>query len=94
MCSLLAGIVSFLLKRIPGTLTSFFTDQSRRLQADSLSSEEQLRTPRGIRIQTSRGKSRKSKVIIIGASLSEPLLDELAGAMFWYIYIYIYHTVR
>ena len=27
---------------------------------------------------------------IIGASLSEPLLDELAGAMFWYIYIYIY----
>ena len=25
---------------------------------------------------------------IIGASLSEPLLDELAGAMFWYIYIY------
>ena len=29
--------------------------------------------------------------IIIGASLSEPLLDELAGAMFWYnIYVYIY----
>ena len=27
---------------------------------------------------------------IIGASLSEPLLDELAGAMFWYIYIYIF----
>ena len=27
---------------------------------------------------------------IIGASLSEPLLDELAGALFWYIYIYIY----
>ena len=28
---------------------------------------------------------------IIGASLSEPLLDELAGAMFWYIYmVYIY----
>ena len=28
--------------------------------------------------------------IIIGASLSEPLLDELAGAFLWYIYIYIY----
>ena len=27
---------------------------------------------------------------IIGASLSEPLLDELAGAFLWYIYIYIY----
>ena len=27
---------------------------------------------------------------IIGASLSEPLLDELAGALFWYIIIYIY----
>ena len=27
--------------------------------------------------------------IIIGASLSEPLLDELAGAFLWYIYIYI-----
>ena len=26
---------------------------------------------------------------IIGASLSEPLLDELAGAFLWYIYIYI-----
>ena len=24
---------------------------------------------------------------IIGASLSEPLLDELAGAFLWYIYI-------
>ena len=30
------------------------------------------------------------KVNIIGASLSEPLLDELAGAFLWYIYIYIY----
>ena len=30
-----------------------------------------------------------SSEAIIGASLSEPLLDELAGAMFWYIYIYI-----
>ena len=29
---------------------------------------------------------------IIGASLSEPLLDELAGAFLWYIYIYIYKT--
>ena len=28
--------------------------------------------------------------VIIGASLSEPLLDELAGAFLWYIYIYIY----
>ena len=27
---------------------------------------------------------------LIGASLSEPLLDELAGALFWYIYIYLY----
>ena len=28
---------------------------------------------------------------IIGASLiSEPLLDELAGAFLWYIYIYLY----
>ena len=27
---------------------------------------------------------------LIGASLSEPLLDELAGAFLWYIYIYIY----
>ena len=27
---------------------------------------------------------------IIGASLSEPLLDELAGAFLWYIYIYIF----
>ena len=27
---------------------------------------------------------------IIGASLSEPHLDELAGALLWYIYIYIY----
>ena len=25
---------------------------------------------------------------IIGASLSEPHLDELAGALFWYIYMY------
>ena len=25
---------------------------------------------------------------IIGASLSEPLLDELAGAFLWYIYIF------
>ena len=29
-------------------------------------------------------------IIIIGASLSEPLLDELAGAFLWYIYIYIF----
>ena len=29
-------------------------------------------------------------IIIIGASLSEPLLDELAGAFLWYIYIYLY----
>ena len=28
--------------------------------------------------------------LVIGASLSEPLLDELAGAFLWYIYIYIY----
>ena len=27
--------------------------------------------------------------VIVGASLSEPLLDELAGAFLWYIYIYI-----
>ena len=27
---------------------------------------------------------------LIGASLSEPHLDELAGAFLWYIYIYIY----
>ena len=27
---------------------------------------------------------------VVGASLSEPLLDELAGAFLWYIYIYIY----
>ena len=27
---------------------------------------------------------------LIGASLSEPLLDELAGAFLWYIYIYLY----
>ena len=27
---------------------------------------------------------------IIGTSLSEPLLDELAGVFLWYIYIYIY----
>ena len=31
-----------------------------------------------------------SKRALIGASLSEPLLDELAGAFLWYIYIYIY----
>ena len=29
-------------------------------------------------------------IYINGASLSEPLLDELAGAFLWYIYIYIY----
>ena len=28
--------------------------------------------------------------IIIGASLSEPHLDELAGELFWYIYINIF----
>ena len=28
--------------------------------------------------------------IFIGASLSEPHLDELAGAFLWYIYIYIF----
>ena len=28
--------------------------------------------------------------LLIGASLSEPLLDELAGAFLWYIYKYIY----
>ena len=27
--------------------------------------------------------------VVFGASLSEPLLDELAGAFLWYIYIYI-----
>ena len=26
---------------------------------------------------------------LVGASLSEPHLDELAGAFLWYIYIYI-----
>ena len=31
-----------------------------------------------------------SSEAIIGASLSEPLLDELAGAFLWYIYIYLY----
>ena len=30
---------------------------------------------------------------IIGASLSEPLLDELAGAFLWYIYIYIFVSI-
>ena len=29
-------------------------------------------------------------VHIIGASLSEPHLDEMAGAFLWYIYIYLY----
>ena len=29
-------------------------------------------------------------IIIIGASLSEPHLDELAGAFLWYIYICIH----
>ena len=28
--------------------------------------------------------------MLIGANLSEPHLDELAGALFWYIYIYLY----
>ena len=32
-------------------------------------------------------------IIIIGASLSEPLLDELAGAFLWYIYIYIFVSI-
>ena len=32
-----------------------------------------------------------ASLAIIGASLSEPLLDELAGAFLWYIYIYIYY---
>ena len=27
--------------------------------------------------------------LLIGASLSEPLLDELAGAFLWYIYIFV-----
>ena len=31
-----------------------------------------------------------SLVYIIGSNLSEPHLDELAGAFLWYIYIYIY----
>ena len=31
-----------------------------------------------------------SSEAIIGASLSDPLLDELAGAFLWYIYIYLY----
>ena len=26
-------------------------------------------------------------IIIVGASLSEPLLDEFAGAFLWYIYL-------
>ena len=29
--------------------------------------------------------------MIIGASLSEPLLDELAGAFLWYIYIFLWY---
>ena len=31
---------------------------------------------------------------IIGASLSEPLFDELAGAFLWYIYIYEKHFLN
>ena len=31
--------------------------------------------------------------LIIGASLSEPLLDESAGAFLWYIYIYIFVSI-
>ena len=30
----------------------------------------------------------KNLILFIGASLSESLLDELAGAFLWYIYIY------
>ena len=32
--------------------------------------------------------------VFIGVSLSEPLLDELAGAFLWYIYIYIFVSIK
>ena len=45
---------------------------------------------RHYRARSTEERRRRRRRIIIGASLSEPLLDELAGAFLWYIYIYIY----